>query len=196
MSICYNTSLRELDPPLMLVSAGHSIDAGGLHAAVPQNIRQAEDVLIHRVEFLREPGGAGCAGRPSWTPLPPTGRGFSCRARCCSGRAARPARVANTGPDSIPDRFIYALSASRSFGGRKILRRLPFADTSTRFAATACAVIHRSSLTRMPVEQMVCMIRERRGLLLFAPSRAAAGIPRGSAPCPFRRTSGAAASTA
>ena len=44
---------------------------------------------------------------------------------------------------------------------------MPFADTSTRFAATACAVIHRSSLTRMPVEQMVCMIRERRGLLLF-----------------------------
>ena len=53
---------------------------------------------------------------------------------------------------TVDDALVFS---DKGFSGKNTTRRLPLLATSARPAATASAVMNRSSLTRMPVAQMV-----------------------------------------
>lgn len=66
-----------------------------------------------------------------------------------------PLLVRKISPEAIFCCFTYFFSFLHSFPGIRMVRSFPFSEISARPEATASTVIYRTSLTRIPVAQMV-----------------------------------------
>lgn len=74
----------------------------------------------------------------------------------------RPLRETKTFPLDIEFSLQYLLSFAHKALGRSILRFFPLQLTCASCRFRACTVIYCNSLTRIPVEQIVCRIKARR----------------------------------
>ena len=137
-------------------------------------------------------GGADCAGKLSLRRRLRGRTASSSSTKFDNGDRALSLLARKNAPEAVFCRAAYLSSLRQSFDGSRIVRILPLSAISVLPFFAASTVMYCTSLTRMPVEQMVS-IRSARPWSPTAPppQRPTSRIPLALAPACCRETGGA-----
>ena len=137
-------------------------------------------------------GGGGCAGRPSLHSHLRGRTAFSSSTKFDNGDRALSLLARKNAPEAVFCRAAYLSSLRQSFDGSRIVRILPLSAISVLPFFAASTVMYCTSLTRMPVEQMVSIRSARpRSPAAPPPQRPTSRIPLALTPVCYRGTGGA-----
>ena len=174
----------------MLRHARNKVNARRFDARMPENIRQLDDVLVCAIKCRREQVAQIVRENFPCVDARADAQLFHFRPNLISrhGLAAFGAK------DRAGGGFCRAANLSslrQSFDGSRIVRILPLSAISVLPFFAASTVIYCTSLTRIPVEQMVSIRARDRGRLWLPPQRPAVHILRALTPVCCLETGGA-----
>jgi len=137
-------------------------------------------------------GGGGCAGKLSPRRRLRGRTASSSSTKFDNGDRALSLLARKIAPEAVFCRAAYLSSLRQSFDGSRIVRILPLSAISVLPFFAASTVMYCTSLTRMPVEQMVSIRSARpRSPAAPPPQRPTSRIPLALTPVCYRGTGGA-----